>query len=382
MSRDRYAVGTHANIETYELPSGLWYARTRYRFPDGKRRYVGKSGTSARAATRRLTDKLLTVKSHATADTSADTKMEALGAEFLKSKKDKSPNTRQQYAYALERYVYPRVGGLRISEFTTQRAQELVTAVQNDHGPGAAKTTRSVVSGMMNLARRRGATTANPVTGLEPIKSDGDGAVPVPLPELPTLLANVRADARSHKIDMADLVEFSAGTGARVSEICGVRWCDVDLEAHTVRFKGSVIRVKGIGLIWQDHSKTDAGTDRIVTVSDSVIDMLGDRRLRMTQPTPHDVVFPTVRNNLRDPRNTNRDLADMRERCGFGGPYTFHSFRKTVATVLDVAGMSPRAIAEFLGHKDPALTQRVYMSKTVGGPAAANALGAAVRAAA
>lgn len=38
------------------------------------------------------------------------------------------------------------------------------------------------------------------------------------------------------------------------------------------------------------------------------------------------------------------------------GDYTFQSFRKTVATALDQAGLSPRDIAEYLGHADPSLT--------------------------
>jgi integrase len=54
--------------------------------------------------------------------------------------------------------------------------------------------------------------------------------------------------------------------------------------------------------------------------------------------------------------------------------YTFHAFRKTVATALDQAGLSARDVAEYLGHADPSLTQSVYMSKTVGGSRAADAI--------
>uniref|UniRef100_UPI00374E15BC tyrosine-type recombinase/integrase n=1 Tax=Clavibacter michiganensis TaxID=28447 RepID=UPI00374E15BC len=51
-----------------------------------------------------------------------------------------------------------------------------------------------------------------------------------------------------------------------------------------------------------------------------------------------------------------------------------HSFRKTVATALDQAGLTPRDIAEYLGHADPSLTMGTYMSKTVGGSRAADAI--------
>ncbi|WP_436037619.1 tyrosine-type recombinase/integrase [Microbacterium sp. LjRoot45] len=86
-------------------------------------------------------------------------------------------------------------------------------------------------------------------------------------------------------------------------------------------------------------------------------------------------MFPTVLGHLRDPRNTARDWAEARARLGIG-EYSFHSFRKTVATALDQAGLSPRDIAEYLGHANPALTMGTYMSKTVGGSRAADAIDA------
>ena len=53
---------------------------------------------------------------------------------------------------------------------------------------------------------------------------------------------------------------------------------------------------------------------------------------------------------------------------------TTHSFRKTVATALDQAGMSAREMAEYLGHENPSITQDVYMAKNTAGKRAAAAL--------
>jgi len=102
--------------------------------------------------------------------------------------------------------------------------------------------------------------------------------------------------------------------------------------------------------------------------------ILGDRRVR-GGPNVHGLVFPTVLGNLRDPRNTARDWALARVRLGIAD-YTLHSFRKTGATALDQAGLTPRDIAEYLGHADPSLTMGTYMSKTVGGGRAADAIDA------
>ncbi|MCT9622247.1 MULTISPECIES: tyrosine-type recombinase/integrase [unclassified Curtobacterium] len=71
--------------------------------------------------------------------------------------------------------------------------------------------------------------------------------------------------------------------------------------------------------------------------------------------------------------NTEADWRANRDRLGFPG-FKSHGFRKTVATVLDQAGLSTREIAEFLGHENPSLTQDVYMSRTAGTVRAAAAL--------
>ncbi|ROR65087.1 phage integrase family protein [Agrococcus jenensis] len=68
--------------------------------------------------------------------------------------------------------------------------------------------------------------------------------------------------------------------------------------------------------------------------------------------------------------------AEARARLGFPTVPT-HSFRKTVATALDRAGLSARDIAECLGHENPSVTQDVHMAKRSNSTRAAAAVGAA-----
>lgn len=57
--------------------------------------------------------------------------------------------------------------------------------------------------------------------------------------------------------------------------------------------------------------------------------------------------------------------------AGFDG-LTSHQFRKTVATLMDGAGLSARAAADQLGHSKTSLTADVYMGRKrrATGPAA------------
>jgi integrase len=55
---------------------------------------------------------------------------------------------------------------------------------------------------------------------------------------------------------------------------------------------------------------------------------------------------------------------------------TFRTFRKTVATRLDEAGLTARQIADILGHAHPSMTQDVYMVRGMVSRKGADALDA------
>ncbi|MGM1017326.1 MAG: site-specific integrase [Actinomycetota bacterium] len=349
----------------------LWRARTRFRFDDGKLRQVERFGESEAKAEIALKKALTTIKASSATEVKRETRLRDLADRFLASKADRAPRTVEAYRHAIERIIKPRLGDVAIAEATPERLQRFLDAVRLEHGPGAAKTARAVLSGMMGLATRSDAIRQNPVRELSPAVAKAKGAESIPLDELPGLLRAVRGDSRLGELDLVDVVEFVAGTGVRISEALGLIWDDVDLGAGTVSIRANVVRATGRGVIRQEHTKTDAGARRI-TLPGALVGILGDRRVS-GGPNPHGLVFPTILGNVRDPRNTARDWASARDRLQLP-TYTFHSFRKTVATALDQAGLTPRDIAEYLGHADPSLTMGTYMSKTVGGARAADAL--------
>ena len=67
------------------------------------------------------------------------------------------------YRFAVQSYVVPGAGQLRLREITVPAVDRLLTAVRKSHGAGAAKAARSVLSGILTEAVRRGAIPTNPV---------------------------------------------------------------------------------------------------------------------------------------------------------------------------------------------------------------------------
>jgi integrase len=100
-----------------------------------------------------------------------------------------------------------------------------------------------------------------------------------------------------------------------------------------------------------------------------------ERRL-LTSPG-NGPLFPDSIGGWRDPSNTSRDLREARGSDEFVW-VTSHVFRKTCATTLDESDLSPRAIADQLGHAKVSMTQDHYLSRRLTSRRAAEALELAV----
>ena len=81
----------------------------------------------------------------------------------------------------------------------------------------------------------------------------------------------------------------------------------------------------------------------------------------------------SVVGGLRDRDNAIGDLRNAFNAAGFEW-VTSHTFRRTVATLMDQSGLSARAAADQLGHSHPSLTQDVYYGLRIASTGAADVL--------
>jgi integrase len=131
-----------------------------------------------------------------------------------------------------------------------------------------------------------------------------------------------------------------------------------------VEVRAAAVRVRGQGLVVKS-TKTDAGT-RTLMLPRWCVGMLRERAAR---PDPdaghgHHPVSPAPMGGWRDPSNTQVDLRDAFTAAGLDW-VTSHAFRKTVASRMDQAGLSPRAAADQLGHANTSMTTDVYFGRKV-----------------
>ena|ERR1700677_528346 len=122
-----------------------------------------------------------------------------------------------------------------------------------------------------------------------------------------------------------------------------------------------VVRITGKGLIRVDATKTAAGR-RMIALPRFAIEALRERcKLPYLGEHPM-IMFPSTAGTWPDPNNFGRDWRLVRDQLGAAGVST-HSFRKTVATLIDEGGLSARIGADQLGHSKVSMTQDRYMAR-------------------
>jgi integrase len=369
LGRSPLYVGTFGNFTYRQLPSGTWRARARFRDDDGVRRDVYGHGPSKAKAAADLRLKCRDRSSAAATDISPATTVSALLTAWLAEidgRANLAASTKEVYRQVADRHIVPALGQLRVRELSAGRCDRFIQAVSRTTGPGLAKTARTVLSGVCGVAVRHGALPTNPLRDIATI-NHAKRSRPRTLTrqDLLDLIQALRADPTACEHDLPDLVHFMVGTGARIGEAMAVRRTDVDFEAGTVTISATVQRLKGRGLILQEHPKSDSSV-RTLYLSADVVMML-ERRIADTTTAMYqgqELLFPSPLRRLRDRSNTTARLREALDRAGpkYRG-FSSHAFRKAVMTLLDESGVSARQAADQAGHAKVSMTQDVYFGR-------------------
>ena len=211
------------------------------------------------------------------------------------------------------------------------------------NGYAARTITRkvSVLRRYFDWARRTGLLGADPTVGLAAPR--GPSKLPQVLKDdhISTLIEKPARAGDDDARDARDLaiVELLYGSGLRVSELCGLRYEDVDLARGEVH-------------VWGKGSK-----ERLVPLSDPAVAALrvwlqDHRASFVTVDTPAPAIFLNQRGRTMTPRDVRR-VIDRRSVV----PTHPHALRHTFATHLLDGGADLRAVQELLGHADIATTQ-------------------------
>jgi integrase len=153
------------------------------------------------------------------------------------------------------------------------------------------------------------------------------------------------------------LIFLASVTGLRRGELFGLKWEDVDFEEAEMCIVRSVVdQVEG-------PPKTLASR-RPIPMSSELAFALNSWRTQTSYSKPQDWIFASPLALGKKPywpdAVLKRHVLPAAERAGITKRIGWHSFRRTLATLLQSNGASVKTTQELLRHASPAITMSIY----------------------
>ena len=153
-------------------------------------------------------------------------------------------------------------------------------------------------------------------------------------------------------------VYIAVYTGARIGEVCGLKWSDVDFHGKTIHVERTVERVfnfEGQGTSVEISTAKTRSSNRLLPLSKNL-----ERILKKWFPVSRPEFYITS-NSTRpiEPRLMRDRFVDACQNAGvrYKG---FHSLRHTFATMMLESGVDIKTISDILGHSGVEITMNIY----------------------
>jgi integrase len=265
------------------------------------------------------------------------------------------PRTREDYARALRVHVLPRFGRMRASEITEDHVATFIGEMR-DRGY-AGWTIRAQLTPLgraLSWAARRGIIGTNPLTRLE------RGERPsVERTEMRILSRDeIAAMLAAADVSSRPLLATAVFTGARLGELLGLTWANVDFDAGALRIRRQLDR---------GGERVDVKTRqavREIILMPGLGRLLREHRLRSPFSADGDLVFPSRTGAGLDRTVARGALARAMRSARLDGVdkprLRFHDLRHTFASLLVAQGENVVFVSRQLGHASPDITLKVY----------------------
>lgn len=286
---------------------------------------------------------------------------------------------RQQH---LRLHIVPRVGAVKLSQLSTPRVEEFKDQLLREISRPLARAVLTSFKGMIRVARIKGLIGTNPAEAVKiasrRMEDDGDDDADskvrvIAKDHLRSMIAKsadlwplarvvrgrwVRGEGRPQRqvaVPWRPLFVTALFTGMRASELRGLVWGRVDLDAKVIRVRQRADRWGTLGPTKTATSKRD------IPLAPMVVNVLKEWRL-ICPATDLDLVFPSeVGRVILHTNLLAQGYRPLLKACEIDGEgYNFHDLRHTAASLFIEQGWSPKKVQTVMGHSSITVTYDIY----------------------
>lgn len=333
---------------------------------NGKRKYFS-APTKAEAARKRRT--LINQRDMGTLSTSKAPTVEKWLTRWYKlTESNRALSTNAGYRSYMERYILPGIGKIPLDKLTIDDLESFYKDMEDRGLSGSTRhQCHSIIRVALKHAVWRGHIARNVATLVQPPSPDKKRVESLSESDLAVLyktLADDRFRARWH---------LSLDFGLRPGEAIALEWKHVDFDAKTILIEQQTIQIRGEGAVLVPSTKTNSGT-RVIALPGYMMDMLKETREQQLRDMavygddwakwepdgePHAFCFTRADGSVLRPGYDSKLWKKLLERAGLPHNKRYVA-RHTAASMAISHGADIPAVAEMMGHSNPAVTLSVY----------------------
>ena len=160
------------------------------------------------------------------------------------------------------------------------------------------------------------------------------------------------------------LITLALDSGARRSEICALRWNDINFDTNTLKIDNSLKVVNGV--LDEKKTKTQA-SNREIIISNATINILKEYKEWQDEHKKQmgnnwkgsNRIFISKYGDYMHPDTCDKILSKLIKKYNL--PHiTFHELRHTSTSLLIQKGINPKAVSQRLGHASTDVTMEIY----------------------
>lgn len=266
-------------------------------------------------------------------------------------------NTLQSYKNYADTHILPELGDMPIGNIKRQHIQAFYNSlIAKGLKPNSVRKIAVVASGAAHLAVMDGVIPAN-------IFKDSD----IELPKGDKFRG--KAYNQSQAMQLLNVLEEEGDAircagilaiyyGLRRSEVCGLRWCDIDFEKNEMYIRNTVTQ-NGSNVYRDNPTKTEKSR-RTLTLVPATIPYL--KQLKQEQIAKGFVLDKVCRHpDGREvfPNYITRKNRTMLKAHGMEH-IRFHDYRATCASLM-ASKLTPKQLQDFMGHEQISTTMEIYV---------------------
>ena len=272
-----------------------------------------------------------------------------------------SPTTMREYRRLVDKRIVPAIGAVAVTKLTTRVLDDYYLALSREAGLSAAsvRQVHSVIRRALRQGVRWGWIEHNVAISATKPRLGRSKISPPSIGRVHELLA----EADRHDPSFGVLVRVAIATGMRRGELCGLRWCDTDLDRRHLNVAQAIVAVPN-----GTAAKTPkSGATRRLAIDPATAAIL-DNHLNAMQQRAQDsgnrladdaYVFTHTLDGSR-PLHPDNVTAAFRRLPSNKGTVRLHDLRHAHATQLLSNGVDISAVSSRLGHANPSTTLNIY----------------------